>query len=569
MVRLVARNRAGNELASHPVSDPAGTGGWSAAAAALTSAGAIPGGVRADRYRYACPRAEPRARRARWTAPGPGHASRAGPSWPSRRARRPARVGRAQQRGHQMRSAPYDERAAYLADTRRIGAPGADRAGPRPGRSSGPASSAGAAQDRPGSDRAARQTGPVGPFEQTGPMPQVATARRVATGTSGPGRSTTPASTTSPRRTDRSRRPRVLVPVRRCSPPGPAHTARLRPRQYSPPASLSTAGLFRPDSSAPDQFQPGPPAQPARGSPRCRASRTSPALRAAARRLVWPDAADRSAGRSPRYAAGNYNDWSGPLERIDPEAPPLVRRAHAHPPSTAPVPVRRGRAVGGGSGQYERPRPAAAVRADRRDRPLGPVRAAPVWPPTTASPAGQPQYQPPAAVPVRCPRLRARHPGTARRRTAVRASPGSPCRARRRAVRPRTERPTADPSRPADAAPAQAQYRRLRAAQAQYPQAQYPQAQYQAAPYQPGPAASPPSTQPPAGYEPPGPARASTSAVPPASTSSLQARVRRSPAVRPVPARARVHPARPVRRQYGPGRTPTRTGAGRALRFFR
>ena len=45
MVRLVARNRAGNELVSHPVADSGGTGGWSAAAAALTSAGALPGGA--------------------------------------------------------------------------------------------------------------------------------------------------------------------------------------------------------------------------------------------------------------------------------------------------------------------------------------------------------------------------------------------------------------------------------------------------------------------------------------------------------------------------------------------
>ena len=43
MVRLAAKNRAGNELASHPVPDSGGTGGWTAAAAALTGAGALPG----------------------------------------------------------------------------------------------------------------------------------------------------------------------------------------------------------------------------------------------------------------------------------------------------------------------------------------------------------------------------------------------------------------------------------------------------------------------------------------------------------------------------------------------
>ncbi|MGI8451329.1 MAG: ferric reductase-like transmembrane domain-containing protein [Streptosporangiaceae bacterium] len=44
MVRLVAKNRAGNELASHPGSDSGGAGGWTAAATALTAGGgAMPG----------------------------------------------------------------------------------------------------------------------------------------------------------------------------------------------------------------------------------------------------------------------------------------------------------------------------------------------------------------------------------------------------------------------------------------------------------------------------------------------------------------------------------------------
>ena len=45
---------------------------------------------------------------------------------------------------------------------------------------------------------------------------------------------------------------------------------------------------------------------------------------------------------APRYAAGNYNDWSGPLERIDPAAPPSQYGAPTHHGSLAQY----------GTGQY-------------------------------------------------------------------------------------------------------------------------------------------------------------------------------------------------------------------------
>jgi hypothetical protein len=38
---------------------------------------------------------------------------------------------------------------------------------------------------------------------------------------------------------------------------------------------------------------------------------------------------------APRYASGNYDDWSGPLERIDPAAPPSKYGAPAHSGSLA------------------------------------------------------------------------------------------------------------------------------------------------------------------------------------------------------------------------------------------
>ncbi len=118
MVRMVARNRAGNELASHPVSDSGGTGGWTAAAAALASAGALPGGAALTATAMQAPAL---------TAGSPGALDGAR----SRASRQPGRAqlalpagaSAAQQRGR-ARSAPYDERAAYLADTRRIGASG-------------------------------------------------------------------------------------------------------------------------------------------------------------------------------------------------------------------------------------------------------------------------------------------------------------------------------------------------------------------------------------------------------------------------------------------------------------
>ena len=80
MVRLAARNRARNELASHPVPDSGGTGGWTAAAA-LTGAGVLPGAAALSAP--PCPRPPwPRARPGRWTVPGPVATAWAGPPGP-------------------------------------------------------------------------------------------------------------------------------------------------------------------------------------------------------------------------------------------------------------------------------------------------------------------------------------------------------------------------------------------------------------------------------------------------------------------------------------------------------
>ena len=116
MVRLAARNRAGNELASHPVPDSGGTGGWTAAAA-LAGAGALPGAAAlsatampAPALAAGSPGALDGARaRSRQAGRAPLALPAGGPAAPQRR---------------QMRSAPYDERAAFLADTRQIGATG-------------------------------------------------------------------------------------------------------------------------------------------------------------------------------------------------------------------------------------------------------------------------------------------------------------------------------------------------------------------------------------------------------------------------------------------------------------
>ena len=183
-VRLVARNRAGNELASHPVPDSGGTGGWTAAAAALTGTGALPGAAALTASAMPAPALAA-------GSPGALDGARARSRQPGRAPLAlPAGASAAPPRGRQVRSAPYDERAAYLADTRRIGATGPIGGRYRIVRPDRPV------RGGPGQDPRGRtcqfgqsglgqsglgqtghgQSGPlqrVGPYEQTGPMPQV------------------------------------------------------------------------------------------------------------------------------------------------------------------------------------------------------------------------------------------------------------------------------------------------------------------------------------------------------------------------------------------------------------
>ena len=159
MVRLVARNRAGNELASHPVADSGGTGGWTAAAAALAGSGALPGAAALTATALPAP-ALPAG------SPGALDGARGRASRQPGRAQLalPAGASAAPQRGHAARSAPYDERAAYLAENRRMGASGpigrgATRSFERGSQFGGPG-----ADPREG----------AGEYEPTGPMPRVA-----------------------------------------------------------------------------------------------------------------------------------------------------------------------------------------------------------------------------------------------------------------------------------------------------------------------------------------------------------------------------------------------------------
>ena len=171
-VRLVAGTGPGDELASHPVSYSGGHRRLDRRGRRLDGWGRRdPRGRGPDRHRHACAGA------------GRGCAGRGALDGSRPRSRQPGRAPLAlpagasagQQPGRQARSAPYDERAAYLADTRRIGAtgpigPGAtgsfERAGQLGGAGRDPRERAGQYQ----------QTGPlrrVGPFEETGPMPGI------------------------------------------------------------------------------------------------------------------------------------------------------------------------------------------------------------------------------------------------------------------------------------------------------------------------------------------------------------------------------------------------------------
>ena len=183
-VRLVARDRAGNELASHPVPDSGGTGGWTAAAAALTGTGALPGAAALTASAMPAPALAA-------GSPGALDGARARSRQPGRAPLAlPAGASAAPPRGRQVRSAPYDERAAYLADTRRIGATGPIGAGAtgsfdRTGQFGGPGQDPRGPTGQFGQNGLGQsslgqssfgQSGPlqrVGPYEQTGPMPQV------------------------------------------------------------------------------------------------------------------------------------------------------------------------------------------------------------------------------------------------------------------------------------------------------------------------------------------------------------------------------------------------------------
>jgi len=380
MVRLMARNRAGNELASHPVSDSGGTGGWTAAAAALTSAGAIPGGAALTATAIPAPALSAGSAGAldgaRARSRQPDRAQLALPAGASG-AQQPGR----QMRSAQMRSAPYDERAAYLADTRRIGATGP--IGPAATGSFERTSQFGGARQAPRERTTPGQTGPlhrVGPFEQTGPMLQVAhyeggSHRYERTGQIGRvGQYDQPSQ-------DQMRNGQI---------PGGRIAGGQAAYYSAPPTGSPQPGQFQPGQFQPGPVQYGQPGQPMMSGQHDQSGRyerphddwSGPMQR------IGPPAA------APRYAAGNYNDWSGPLERIDPEAPPAQYGAPAQYTAaaqyTAPAQYGaggqygRGGQYGGGAqyggGQYERPR------AEPRYERTGEI---------DRSQYGQPRYEPP------------------------------------------------------------------------------------------------------------------------------------------------------------------------------
>ena len=472
MVRLVAKNRAGNELASHPVSDSAGPGGWSAAAAALTAgSSAIPGSAALTATAMPAPALGA-------GAPGALDGSRPRSRQPGRAPLAlPAGASAGQQRGRQVRSAPYDERAAYLADTRRIGASGPIGAGATGAFDR--ASQFGGAGLEPRERRGQyEQTGPlqrVGPFEQTGPMPGLSQYER-------PGY--------QPERTGQIDRLGQYGPPQRGQVyGGPMHGGPMQggplqggPMQGGPmhggPLQGDQAPFGqRPACRIPGGQPPGGPGSygpPPSGSPQPGPARygtpgpppmmprqqdqsgsyqhdqTGPYERP---HDDWsgplPQLGPPAAG--PRYAAGNYNDWSGPLERIDPAAPPARYGAPAHYGATGQFD-----APGqfddsgwfGGSGEYERPR------AEPRYEQTGEIdRSAPYAQPQYGSPAGQPSYG--AAVPQYGP------PGY-----------GPPAYGREDQSGP-----------PMPPRPQPGQYERPHPAQ--YQSAQYQSAPYQSAPYQP------------------------------------------------------------------------------------
>jgi preprotein translocase subunit SecG len=348
MVRLVARNRAGNELVSHPVADSGGTGGWSAAAAALASTGALPGAAALSATAMPAPALTT-------GSPGAldGVRSRASRQPGRAQLALPAGAPAAPQRGYGARSAPYDERAAYLAENRRMGASGP--IGPRGTGSFERGSQFGS----PGADPWQR----AGEYEPTGPMPRVAQH-----GHTGPVPRVAPRERTGPLprvgqyelgqyeqggyqyerpgQIDRSGQyerpqPGQLWPRPQQSgqlygdqmPGSPTQRDQL---QRDPllgghlPGGPAAGGQARYGPPEPSPLLPAPPAPVQYGQPMSRQyGETGPYERphddwSGPMERIGPSAA------APRYAAGSYNDWSGPLERIDPAAPPSQYGVPAH-----------------------------------------------------------------------------------------------------------------------------------------------------------------------------------------------------------------------------------------------
>ena len=458
MVRLVAKNRAGNELASHPVPDSGGTGGWTAAAAALTGASALPGAAALTATAMPAPALAA-------GSPGALDGGRARSRQPGRAPLAlPAGASATPQRGRQMRSAPYDERAAYLADTRRIGAtgpigPGAtgsfDRTGQFGGAGLGPRTG------QPGQDGYG-QTGPlqrVGPYEQTGPMPQV--GRYEGTGI-------------PYEQTGQADRPGRYAPPPQEQPHGgqvPGYRPAGGQAAYGPASGSAQPAPLWPGPA--QHGQPGSPVMPRQHD------QTGPYERphddwSGPMQRIGPTAA------APRYAAGNYNDWSGPLERIDPAAPPSQYGL--------PSPYAADGQYGG-SGQYERPR--AEPRYERTgeiDRSgqnapgqygqaqygqvqygQGQYSQAEYAQPQYGAPAGPPAYgaPPPQYSP----------PGYAPPAYGQDGQPGQPM--------SRQRDQSGGYERPHQAQSQSRQYPQARYEQGQYQETQYPQAQHQQAGYRP------------------------------------------------------------------------------------
>lgn len=495
MVRLVAKNRAGNELASHPVSDSGGAGGWTAAAAALTAGGgAMPGAAALTATAMPAPALA-------GGAPGALDGSRPRSRQPGRAPLAlPAGASAGQQAGRQMRSAPYDERAAYLADTRRIGATGP--IGPGATGSFEPASQFGGAGPDPREHAGQyEQTGPlrrVGPYQQTGPMPGGSQSEPSGYEYERTGQIDHPGQYGQPRRGQMhademhggqapgGQIPRGRVPggqIPRGQMPGGQMPGGQMPGGqggYGPPLSGS------PQPGPARYGTPGPPMMPRQQdqSGPYEYDQTGPYERphddwSGPLPQIGPPAA------APRYAAGNYNDWSGPLERIDPAAPPARYGAPAR--YAAPAQYGVGDQYGGdqfgGTGQYERPRP-----EPRYERTGEIDRSAPYAQPQYGSPAGQPSYG--AAVPQYGP---SGYGPPAYGREAQSGPPRPPQPQSGQYERPHPARYQEAPYQPAQnqSGPYQS---------AQYQSAQYQPGQYQPAQQQPG-QQQPGQQQPPAGYE--------------------------------------------------------------------